>query len=573
MKTYDQRMQAILKKARVQKITRACLKSVTSVLCIVAVIFGLMQFPYGSFRAAFTPTEPSNTPNSTNQHEPIIPTGTEGPPADDITTKPTQPSEPDGKEHISVTIWMPDEGMAKFTQEQIERFNQNNTMGIVIHATVEGVWRDDAANYVAADPENAPDLYCFRQDDLIRLANLNVLAPLSDADAQWVVENNLPFSVDAAMYDGQVYAFPVSYQNVTLLYYDRSVISDEDVTSLAKILSACKAADKKFCFEALNPESMLTFFLATGCNSQWYPDADGKYTQVVDTLNTVEGRFALMGLLDILNSPMRTTVMQNGMTSNIIMEEVYRQCGAVITSDLFSVGMLQEILGDNFGVTALPTFEQYDSEYQLHSLADSLMMGIKPQQDPRTAAALSELAKYLTGEECQLERYQGIYWMIPSNLSALAQLSEDEPFIAAMVKQSQYAVPNMLPHGTEWWDYATDIVARFENDLTAEMTLKLYAQRLEDLLDPPTGIWSVYDGLLDIDMIQQEDGTWRTKDPIYFSEMDGFIVRYEHSYDQACYQQSQFGYGYWKPGAAGYYHIFFDPVAWQCTWVLQSQQE
>jgi arabinogalactan oligomer/maltooligosaccharide transport system substrate-binding protein len=276
-------------------------------------------------------------------------------------------------------------------------------------------------------------------------------------------------------------------------------------------------------------------------------------------------------MLDILNSPMRTTVMQNGMTSNVIMEEVYRQCGAVIAFD--TNGIVELAFGDNLGITVLPTFEQYDSTYQLHSFADSIMMGIKPQENGRKAAVLAELAKFLTGEECQLERYERIYWMVPSNIAALAQLSQESLLVAAMVEQSQYVVPNMLPHGTEWWDIARDIVERFENDLSNEMTLELYAQRLEDMLDPPTGIWSVYVDYLDIDMVEQPDGTWRTKEPLYLSEKDGFIIRYEHSYDQACYQETEFGYSYWKPGVAGYYHIFFDPAAWKCTWELQSQQD
>lgn len=564
MKTYDQRMEAVLKKAKSRKIVRTCLKTTTTVMCILAVIIGIMHIPYGSINAGVSPTNGNTHPtNPTNR--PTHPPGW----IDPSPVGSTSPADP--TEVISVNIWMLDEGMARFTHAQIDRFNQINTLGIAIDATIE--WADAyvSADYIAQDVENAPDLYCFRQDDLMRLVDLNALTPLGDSDAQWVKENNLSFNVDTATYDDQVFAFPLSYQNAMLLYYDRSVISDEDAKSLTKVLSACEAADKKFCFETESVESIFTFFLATGCNSQWYPDAAGNYTEVVDTLNSKEGRFALLGMLDILNSPVRTTVVRNGMSSNTIMEEVYRQCGAVIS---FSTnGIVELAFGDNLGITVLPTFEQYDSTYQLHSFADSIMMGIKPQENARKAVVLAELAKFLTGEECQLERYERIYWMVPSNTAALEQLSQEEPLIAAMVEQSQYVVPNMLPHVTEWWDIARDIVERFENDLTNEMTLKLYAQRLEDMLDPPTGIWSVHDGYLDIDMVEQPDGTWRTKEPLYLSEKDGFIIRYEHSYDQACYQKTEFGSSYWKPGVAGYYHIFFDPAAWQCTWELQSQQE
>ena len=84
MKTYNERMEAILKKARKQKILRICLKSVTSVLCFAAIIAGLLYIPYGSPMMGVNPTDPS-----TNITQP--------PTVDTIPTNPTLPTVPTTK--------------------------------------------------------------------------------------------------------------------------------------------------------------------------------------------------------------------------------------------------------------------------------------------------------------------------------------------------------------------------------------------------------------------------------------------------------------------------------------------
>lgn len=68
MKTYDQRMEAILKKATTRKVVRTCLKTLTSMLCIVAVIFGLMQIPIGVSDGRVSFNGPSGIPGTTDPY-------------------------------------------------------------------------------------------------------------------------------------------------------------------------------------------------------------------------------------------------------------------------------------------------------------------------------------------------------------------------------------------------------------------------------------------------------------------------------------------------------------------------
>ena len=80
-------------------------------------------------------------------------------------------------------------------------------------------------------------------------------------------------------------------------------------------------------------------------------------------------------------------------------------------------------------------------------------MGVKPQSDAKKAAVLSILAQYLTGEECQTQRFASFEWG-PSNKAAQAsEAVQSNPSLAALAKQGEFGVPQGQIHGS-WWDIA-----------------------------------------------------------------------------------------------------------------------
>jgi len=111
------------------------------------------------------------------------------------------------------------------------------------------------------------------------------------------------------------------------------------------------------------------------------------------------------------------------------------------------------ILGDNMGVADLPSFEVDGKEYHLGSFNGCKLMGVKPQVDAVKAAALHQLAQYLTGEQCQLERFEALSWG-PANLNAQAsEAVQANPGLVALNAQAPYSVPQGQIHGS-WWDIA-----------------------------------------------------------------------------------------------------------------------
>ena len=164
---------------------------------------------------------------------------------------PTNPSNPQTNDlagTYDVKVWVA-ENIVDLTKTQIDYFNKTNTMGIKINATVEPVGEGDAASNMTTDVEAGADIFGFAQDQAARLIQAGALAKLGPTAAEWVKTNNDPDAIVAATSGEELYAYPMTSDNGYFLYYDKSVISDEDAKSLEAIIAACEKAGKNFSFE------------------------------------------------------------------------------------------------------------------------------------------------------------------------------------------------------------------------------------------------------------------------------------------------------------------------------------
>ena len=192
-----------------------------------------------------------------------------------------------------VTLWVAQE-IVDLTRTQIENYNATNTDGIVINATIEPVSEADAATQMVTDVEAGADIFCFAQDQFARLVRAGALAKLGVRAAEWVKENNAAGVVAAATSGEAIYAYPLTADNGYFMYYDKSVIPEEDVGSLEKLIADCEAAQKYFAFEMQTSAWYLaSFFFGTGCVSEWETDDEGAFVKVFDTFNSPEGLIAV----------------------------------------------------------------------------------------------------------------------------------------------------------------------------------------------------------------------------------------------------------------------------------------
>jgi len=433
-----------------------------------------------------------------------------------------------------IKVWVA-ENIKELTEKQIADFNANNDQGITFNATVEAVGEGDAATSMTTDVEAGADLFGFAQDQAARLITAGALQKLGNTASEWVKTNNDEDAVVAATAGDAVYAYPMTSDNGYFMYYDKSVIPEEAVGSLEALIAACEEAGRNFSFEVENGWYIPAFFFATGCVSEWQMNEDGtKFVSVSDNFNSDAGVIAATGLQKLVTSPVYVNSSNTSDFSAAVPS-------AVVVSGTWNYGNAKEQLGDNMGVAILPSFEVDGQSYQLSGFKGCKLIGIKPQTDAVRAAALNQLAQYLTGYDCQMERLtnEKIGWG-PSNLEAQAtEEFKNAPHLNAMYAQKKFARPQGQIHGS-WWDISKMIATTIKEGGDIETALQTYEDSMAALFtmsDEVLKAWTVIGAIggtnwdNDLPMTKQEDGTWKSNEAYEIGEGVEFKVRQGKSWD------------------------------------------
>ena len=459
-----------------------------------------------------------------------------------------------------IKVWVA-ENLVDLTTTQIDNFNKENKMGIVINATIEPVGEGEAATSMTTDVEAGADIFCFAQDQTARLIQAGALNKLGEGAAKTVKENNDKASVAAVTSGDALYGYPLTSDNGYFMYYDKSVIKEEDITSLEKLIAACEAAGRNFSFE-LEGSAWYTvaFFFATGCVSEWQTDNEGKFISVNDNFNSEAGKIAAEGMKKLVTSK----CFVNSSTTADFAAAVP---SAVVVSGTWNYENAKSLLGDNMGVAELPSFEVNGKSYHLGSFNGCKLMGVKPQSDAKRAAALNQLALYLTGEACQLERFNSVAWG-PSNVKAQAsEAVKAAPHLTALMAQNNYSRPQGQIHGS-WWDIAKVIATALKEGKTIDETLAKYEADMKALFtmsDDVLTAWTVIGNInddnwtTDLPMTEQEDGTWKSNEAYEMTEKTEFKVRQGKSWDNNYGADGVKDGANVKPEKAGKYFVVFDP--------------
>ena len=428
-----------------------------------------------------------------------------------------------------IIMWVSEsDGMTALTQEMIDAFEAAYP-GIVINAQIEGVSEADAGAKVIADVASAPDIYCFAQDQLARLVQAAALTPISGDVAELIKAQNDAGSVAAASVAGTLYAYPMTSDNGYYMYYDTSIISEEDAESLEAIIAACEANGVKFRYALENAWYTASFFFGVGAHSNWTMNAEGKFTSVDDDFNSELGMIAMKGMQKLAQSP--------AYDSNA---DIFTDAGVVITG-IWNANAAAEHFGENLGATDLPSFEVDGQSYHIGSYTGNKLMGVKPQTDTMKGVVLSLLAQFLTNEECQMKRYEGYQWG-PSNLNAQAsEAVQSNISLAALAKQNAYGQPQGQIHGS-WWDIAKLLGAQAKaatSDEDLQAALNDYTAAIEGLFsmtEEEMNAWSVIGGICgtswdtDFPMTEVEPGTYMS-DVLELKAGEEFKVRQGASWD------------------------------------------
>ncbi len=378
-----------------------------------------------------------------------------------------------------ITVWV-GEGTKTLTEKQIGDFNETNEAGIKFKATVLEVSESVAAGDAIGNP-SAADIACFAQDQEARLVRRNALSPLGTTAAAAVREANDADSVAALTLGGEggtLWGFPLTSDNGYIMYYDKSVIAEEDVSSLEALIADCEAAGRNFAMNLTETGGgwyTAAFFYATGCRSEWPTDDGGSFlTTYEDDFNSENGLIAAQGMKKLLDS---TAYLASDKASTFGAAIP----SAVVVSGIWDYNTAKRELGENLGIAPLPSFTVDGESYTLKTYLGHKFMGIKPQTDAYRALYLQQLATYLTSEKCQLERFEAVGWG-PSNLKA-----QENEAVKGSEALRVLAESNIIPQGqypTDWWASVVRLSQNIQNSEADALNVPLgtYESSLAGLL-------------------------------------------------------------------------------------------
>lgn len=315
---------------------------------------------------------------------------------------------------------------------------------------------DAQARYLE-DPAAAADVFSYPDDQIITLVQADALYEVT-RNLDQIKAANAAGTVAAASYNGVLYGYPMTADNGYYLYYDKSVLTEDDVKTLDGILAAANKAGKQVHMDISNGWYLASFFLGNGC--QLTLDADG--SQICD-FNNEKGLAAAEAIRAFCNDPAFVTgddsVLQGGIGDSIC-------CGV---SGPWTSASIKEKLGDNFAAAKLPTFTCDGKQVQMGSFLGCKVLGVNTQSAHPVEAM--ELAEYLTNEQSQLRRFEALGYG-PSNINAAAsEAVSSDPALKALAAQSEFAISQHVLGA--YWTPAEAFGAELEAHSTADLQTML----------------------------------------------------------------------------------------------------
>ena len=389
------------------------------------------------------------------------------------------------KTKVTLTVWgsQEDQAMLKEMCNAFAAANPDKEYKFLFGVQGEG----DAADKVLNDVTSGPDVFSFASDQINKLIAGGALNRVGGDFEQFVKDNNSETSVDAATItvggQEQLYAYPCTEDNTLFLYYDKTVIGDDQVDTLDELLDAAHAAGRKVHFK-LNDDGwyLSSFFFAypeLGYQVS-YNDAMTE-TGVSINYNNAQGLAVMKALVKYVNHP--ALVIQTDDSKLIAgftptAEGVVEAAAGV--SGTWNAQAVEDLLGKNMGVAKLPTVEIDGEQRQLTTYMGCKLIGVNSHSQNKGEA--HKLAMWLTNEENQLKRFE-TRGFGPSNKNvAASETVANNPVIAAVMEQAKYSRAQKSVPGNYWTPMGA-LITPFIERKEAGTLLNYTDEELQALLD------------------------------------------------------------------------------------------
>ena len=342
------------------------------------------------------------------------------------------------KQTVALRMWGAEEDQ-DFLKGMAESFavNYADAADITVEVGVES--ESTAKDTVLTDVEAAADVYSFASDQLPDLVNAGALQSIDEMDEALqayagksvadIEAANTADSVEACTYNDTLYAFPRTADNGYFLFYDSSLLSEEDVASWDALLAKADEAGKKVGMTLSSGWYNASFFYSAGFTTalnddgstsiDWNGEADYSGVEVTQAMLNITGNPAFMAVAD-------------GDVSNQLASG--QLCAAV--SGTWDASVAQEVYGDGYAATKLPTFTIAGDQVQQASVSGYKMVGVNAHSENAGWAAL--LADWITSEDAQRAQFEERQ-IGPSNIAVLeSDEVQANVALAALAAQNEF---------------------------------------------------------------------------------------------------------------------------------------
>ena len=269
-------------------------------------------------------------------------------------------------ETIKLTVWgaEEDQGLLQELSEKFQAAFPDQKFDIQIGVESESTAKDT----ILTDVEAAADVYSFASDQLYDLVNAGALMNLEEVGEALTVagrslddvkSENVEASVEAASVDGSLYAFPRAGDNGYFLYYDSSILSEEDVASWDSLLAAAEENGKKVGMTFASGWYNASFFYGAGFTTGLNDDGTTSIDWNGTSPDGYTGVQVVQGMLNIAGNPAFMAVADGDMSNQLATGDL---CAAV--SGTWDAITAQEVYGDGYAATKLPTYTVGDAQVQ-----------------------------------------------------------------------------------------------------------------------------------------------------------------------------------------------------------------
>ncbi len=380
------------------------------------------------------------------------------------------------KTKITLTVWgaEEDQEMLKAMCAAFAKANPDKEYKFLFGVQSES----DAADKVLNDVTSGPDVFSFASDQINKLYAGGALARVGGAIEENIKNINTASSIDAATItingEDQLFAYPCTEDNTLFLYYDKSVIGEDDIDSLDDLLDAAQAAGRTVHFK-LNDDGwyLSSFFFAVdelGYNVTY--DDKMVETAVNINYNNEKGLAVMRALANYINHP--ALVIQTD-DSKLIAGLTPNADGKVEVaagvSGTWNAASIEGLLGENMGVAKLPTVKIGGEDKQLTTYMGCKLVGVNGFSQNKAEA--HKLAQWLTNEQNQLIRFQTRGFGPSNKVVAASEAVQSDPVISAVVEQAQYSrAQKSVP--SQYWTpmgaLVTPFIAMKEDNTLADIT-------------------------------------------------------------------------------------------------------